>query len=177
MAKKVRPFSIRFAKPWFPSVDTELTTRTSTDTAPDEGALGSRRSSGSDSGSLKGRIHSSFEGREFSFVGSTQRRDVWQSVFNPGRNYNPNNEKVGRSYYDHVDDPKAQPTTWDYILKAENVRKVTEFDVNNDGFVTADEVRSALGTSVTIEDMIRKTDKFGDGRVAYKEFFELIREN
>ena len=99
---------------------------------------------------------------------------MWQSVFNPGRNYNT---EKGRSYFDYVDDPKAHPTTWEYILKSENVRKVAEFDVNNDGFVTAEEVRSALGTSTTIEDLIRKTDKHGDGRVAYKEFFDLIREN
>lgn len=102
---------------------------------------------------------------------------MWQSVFNPGRNYSLNNEKVGRSYFDYVDDPKAQPTTWEYICKSENVKKVAEFDVNNDGFVTADEVRSALGSTVTIEDMISKTDKHGDGRVAYKEFFALIRDS
>jgi len=83
---------------------------------------------------------------------------------------------MGRSYFDTVDDPKSQPTTWDYILKSENVRKVAEFDVNNDGFVTAEEVRSTLGTTKTIEDLIKRTDKHGDGRVAYQEFFDLVRE-
>jgi len=100
---------------------------------------------------------------------------VWQSVFNPGRNYS--SDRGSRSYFDHVDDPKSHPTTWEYILRSENIKKVSGFDVNNDGFVTADEVRTALGTSDTIEDLIRKTDKHGDGRVEYKEFFDLIRQN
>eukprot|EP00210_Caulerpa_lentillifera_P008408 g8020.t1 len=111
-----------------------------------------------------------------SVKGTAQQTDVWRSVFNPGRNYNVVGDKMGRSYFDTVDDPKMQPTTWDYILKSENVRKVAAFDVNKDGFVTAEEVRSTLGTSQTIEDLIKRTDKHSDGRVAYKEFFELMKK-
>eukprot|EP00210_Caulerpa_lentillifera_P003716 g3549.t1 len=131
--------------------------------------------------SMDSDTRSCIEGRKStssvsSFNGSPTHTDVWQTVFNPGRNYNVVGDKMGRSYFDTVDDPKKQPTTWDYILKSENVRKVSEFDVNNDGFVTAEEVRSTLGSTQTIEDLIKKTDKHGDGRVAYREFFDLLRE-
>lgn len=34
--------------------------------------------------------------------------------------------KVGRSYYDVVDKDVKHPTTWDYILKSDNMKRVDE---------------------------------------------------
>lgn len=47
------------------------------------------------------------------------RQDVWQSVFNPGKNYKSN---AGRSTYDTVNDAK-EPTTWDMVLESQHSRK------------------------------------------------------
>jgi len=48
------------------------------------------------------------------------KQDVWQSVFNPGRNYKT--APGGRSSYDNVGADKS-PTTWDMHLQSQNPKK------------------------------------------------------
>lgn len=38
--------------------------------------------------------------------------NVWQSTFNPGRNFNMAGKSLPRDYFDNVDDPKHAPSTW-----------------------------------------------------------------
>lgn len=104
--------------------------------------------------------------------------EVWRSVFNPGRNYNMSDKKVGRNFYDHVDSPKA-PTTWEYIVKADHLKQVSfaQFDKNADGYISADELRSTLGPSANVDALIKQADKNKDGRIDYKEFCDILRES
>lgn len=103
------------------------------------------------------------------------RKDVWQGVFNPGRNFNM--DKVGRNYFDHVENPKSSPTTWEYIVKAEHLKQLSfaAFDKNSDGFITADELRQTLGKGANVEDLIQQADRNGDGKIDYQEFCDLLR--
>lgn len=41
-------------------------------------------------------------------------------------------EKVGRNYFDNVENPKNSPTTWEYIVKAEHLKQLSfaHFDKN-----------------------------------------------
>jgi len=105
-----------------------------------------------------------------------RRKDVWQGVFNPGRNFNM--DKVGRNYFDHVENPKSSPTTWEYIVKAEHLKQLSfaHFDKNADGFITADELRDTLGNSANVEDLIKQADRNGDGKIDYSEFCDLLRK-
>jgi len=54
------------------------------------------------------------------------------------------------------------------------------FDVNNNGFITAKELRKVmtnLGEKLTddeVEEMIKEADKDGDGRVNYEEFAAMM---
>jgi len=102
-------------------------------------------------------------------------KDVWQGVFNPGRNYNM--EKVGKNYFDHVENPKNSPTTWEYIVKAEHLKQLSfaAFDRNSDGFITADELRQTLGRGANVEDLIKQADRNGDGKIDYQEFCDLLK--
>lgn len=86
---------------------------------------------------------------------------------------------VGRTYYDAVDDPKKQPTTWEYIVKAEHLKQVSfaQFDRNADGFISAEELRSTLGPSANVDALIRQADKSGDGKINYKEFCDILKES
>lgn len=113
-----------------------------------------------------------------SSVGSPAGSDVWRSVFNPGKNYNMK-EKVGRTYFDHVDNPKSQPTTWEYIVKSDHLKQISfaQFDKNGDGFISADELRSTLGPSANVDALIKQADKNKDGRIDYKEFCDILRES
>lgn len=114
-----------------------------------------------------------------SSIGSPAGSDVWRSVFNPGRNYSMHDKGVGRTYYDAVDDPKKQPTTWEYIVKAEHLKQVSfaQFDRNADGFISAEELRSTLGPSANVDALIRQADKSGDGKINYKEFCDILKES
>lgn len=105
-----------------------------------------------------------------------RRKDVWQGVFNPGRNFNM--DKVGRNYFDHVENPKSSPTTWEYIVKAEHLKQLSfaTFDKNADGFITAEELRDTLGHSANVEDLIKQADRNGDGKIDYSEFCDLLRK-
>lgn len=49
------------------------------------------------------------------------------------RNYNMSDKKVGRTFYDHVDNPKAHPTTWEYIVKADALKQVSLAQLDKNG--------------------------------------------
>jgi len=86
--------------------------------------------------------------------------NVWQSVFNPGRNMSM--QQTTRDYFDHPDDSKA--TTWDHVLKSEKVKEMTfnQLDKNRDGFITADELKVEMsGSSANVTEMIKQADKNG----------------
>lgn len=85
--------------------------------------------------------------------------------------------KAGKSFYDTVKNPKDEPSSWDYILKGEQMRRVAfaAIDENNDGFLDKNELRKALGESDEVEKLIKVADKNGDGRIDYKEFCQLLR--
>ncbi|KAK9806722.1 hypothetical protein WJX72_000570 [[Myrmecia] bisecta] len=101
--------------------------------------------------------------------------DVWRSVFNPGSNANIG--KVGADYYDRVDDSKRQPTTWEYIIRAERKKAFDSLDKSADGFIDADDLVAVLGHSHDAERLIKEADKNGDGKIDYKEFCELLKNN
>ncbi|CAD7704063.1 unnamed protein product [Ostreobium quekettii] len=107
---------------------------------------------------------------------SGARKDVWQGVFNPGRNFNM--DKVGKNYFDHVENPKSSPTTWEYIVKADHLKQLSfaHFDKNADGFITADELRETLGHGANVEGLIKQADRNGDGKIDYMEFCDLLRK-
>lgn len=102
----------------------------------------------------------------------------WQSVFNPGRNYNPNMQ-MGRSYYDTVDPHHRTPTTWEYILKSENMKQLSfaQLDKNADGVIDASDLRHALGPQANVDELIHQADKNGDGKIDYYEFCEMMKNN
>ncbi|KAF6264776.1 hypothetical protein COO60DRAFT_1482567 [Scenedesmus sp. NREL 46B-D3] len=77
---------------------------------------------------------------------SSSKPNVWRSVFDPGSN--PNIDRQGSNYYDTVKDPKASPSTWEMILKAEDFRRRSfgDLDKDKDGFVDA-AVRTSLAAA------------------------------
>jgi hypothetical protein len=106
-----------------------------------------------------------------------RKANVWESVFNPGRNYNMEG-RVGASQFDNPDSPGGRSTTvWDEILKAETVRSFSDLDKDGDGFITASELRQALGKDVSIDALIKEADKNGDGKIDYQEFSDLLRHS
>ncbi|MEU6997455.1 EF-hand domain-containing protein [Nonomuraea sp. NPDC046570] len=54
------------------------------------------------------------------------------------------------------------------------------FDADNDGLITADEIREAskaLGQTISdaeVENAIKVADRDGDGRIALEEFIQLV---
>lgn len=106
-----------------------------------------------------------------------RKANVWESVFNPGRNYNMEG-RVGASQFDNPDSPGGRSTTvWDEILKAETVRSFSDLDKDGDGFITTSELRQALGKDVSIDALIKEADKNGDGKIDYQEFSDLLRHS
>lgn len=110
---------------------------------------------------------------------SVRKANVWESVFNPGRNYNMEG-RVGASQFDKPDSPGGRSTTvWDEILKAQTVRDLafSDLDKDRDGFITADELHRVLGKDAAVDALILEADKNGDGKIDYKEFSDLLRHS
>ena len=85
---------------------------------------------------------------------------------------------MGASQFDNPDSPGGRSTTvWDEILKAETVRSFSDLDKDGDGFITASELRQALGKDVSIDALIKEADKNGDGKIDYQEFSDLLRHS
>mgnify|MGYP001975267030 FL=1 len=106
-----------------------------------------------------------------------RKANVWESVFNPGRNYNMEG-RVGASQFDNPDSPGGRSTTvWDEILKAETVRSFSDLDQDGDGFITASELRKALGQDASVSSLIEEADRNGDGKIDYQEFRDLLRHS
>ena len=106
-----------------------------------------------------------------------RKANVWESVFNPGRNYNMEG-RVGASQFDNPDSPGGRSTTvWDEILKAETVRSFSDLDQDGDGFITASELRKALGQDASVRSLIEEADRNGDGKIDYQEFRDLLRHS
>lgn len=106
---------------------------------------------------------------------SPTRTDTWQSVFNPGRNFN--RTSVGRSNYDYVDDKKKAPTTWEMILRADEIKHLTfaGMDKDADGYIGAEDLRHHLGSQEHVAQLIKQADKNNDGKIDIHEFSELMR--
>ena len=49
------------------------------------------------------------------------------------------------------------------------------FDRDNDGFITADELRLKLGSQADVSQLIAAADKNNDGKIDYGEFCELLK--
>jgi hypothetical protein len=107
---------------------------------------------------------------------ASPRTNVWQDVFNPGKNFS--NKMADRSYYDNVDDKKVAPSTWEYILHAENLKRLSfaGLDKDGDGFIDAKELRTALGPQANVQHLIEQADRNGDGKIDFYEFQELLRK-
>jgi len=77
--------------------------------------------------------------------------------------------------------PVAQPITEANMVELREAFQV--FDLNNDGFISHDELSSAmrnfghLVTKTELDEMIRLVDKDGNGLVDFKEFLELMDSN
>ena len=110
-------------------------------------------------------------------TGSQRKANVWESVFNPGRNYNMEG-RVGASQFDNPDSPGGRSTTvWDEILKAQTIREFAQLDMDGDGFITAKELRSVLGEDAAVSSLIQEADKNGDGKIDFQEFNDLLRHS
>lgn len=108
---------------------------------------------------------------------SQRKANVWESVFNPGRNYNMEG-RVGASQFDNPDSPGGRSTTvWDEILKAQTIREFAQLDKDGDGFITAKELRAALGKDAAVSALIQEADKNGDGKIDVQEFNDLLRHS
>ena len=66
---------------------------------------------------------------------------------------------------------------WDHIIKSERQKAFSAFDRDNDGFITADELRLKLGAQADVGQLIAAADKNGDGKIDYGEFCELLRNS
>jgi len=108
---------------------------------------------------------------------SQRKANVWESVFNPGRNYNMEG-RVGASQFDNPDSPGGRSTTvWDEILKAQTIREFAQLDTDGDGFITAKELRAALGKDAAVSALIQEADKNGDGKIDVQEFNDILRHS
>lgn len=105
-------------------------------------------------------------------VGNNTNTNVWQGVFNPGKNNS--GKQTTAQWFDNPGDSKA--TTWDFILKANNVKSFHQLDKNGDGFITPDELKKELRTSsFDTAALIKQADKNGDGKISLQEFNEIFR--
>ncbi len=105
-------------------------------------------------------------------------QSTWSSVFNPGRNNNPDANSPGANQYDHVHAPADDPrSVWEEVIKAERVKTFAGLDRDADGFITAADLKAALGPGADVDQLIKAADKKGDGRVGYAEFSELLRNS
>jgi hypothetical protein len=102
------------------------------------------------------------------------KRNVWRDTFNPGSNLDMH--KAGKDMYDTVEDPKKEPTTWQYIIRSENLRRFQEFDQDKDGFINAKDLRDKLGDGADVAGLIKQADKNGDGKIDHHEFSELLKQ-
>jgi hypothetical protein len=100
-----------------------------------------------------------------------RKSEVWRSVFNPGRNFKP----MGSSYYDNVDG--KGPTTWQMILKSENMRTFAALDKDEDGYISREDLSKHLGNSQDVSELIQQADKNRDGKIDYQEFLEVLRNH
>ena len=48
---------------------------------------------------------------------------------------------------------------------------------DNDGFVTAEDLKSKLGSQEDVGQLIAAADKNGDGKIDYAEFCELLKNS
>lgn len=108
---------------------------------------------------------------------SGDRSRAWADTFNPGRNYHNNYKAVGNDYFDHVDKKPGNNSIWDHIIKSERQKAFSSFDRDNDGFVTADDLRMKLGAQADVAQLIAAADRNGDGKIDYSEFCELIKNS
>ena len=105
-------------------------------------------------------------------------RATWASVFNPGRNNNPAATSPGADQYDHTHAPADDPrSVWDEVIKAERMKSFASLDKDNDGFISAADLRAALGPGADVDQMVRAADTSGDGKVDYADFSELLRNS
>lgn len=101
-------------------------------------------------------------------------RSHWaQGTFNPGRNFNM---PKSTERFDKVE--PGSPTTWDYIVRAQNIKKAdfAQFDTNGDGFITADELRKGMGGADAggMSQLMKVADRDGDGRISRDEWSAVM---
>eukprot|EP01133_Synstelium_polycarpum_P009777 gene9777-11416_t len=63
---------------------------------------------------------------------------------------------------------------------AELKESFLQMDADGDGFITASELRGAMGESANsneIEEMIRQADTDGNGQVDYNEFIQMMTKD
>jgi len=101
------------------------------------------------------------------------KKDPWASVFNPGRNYNPNMQ--GSNYFDKAE--KGDHTVWEEIIKGERMRLFQSFDKDEDGFLNKDDLKKLLGNQQDVDQLIAAADTNGDGKISFYEFNELLRNS
>eukprot|EP00211_Chloroparvula_japonica_P015420 CAMPEP_0119118486 /NCGR_PEP_ID=MMETSP1310-20130426/342_1 /TAXON_ID=464262 /ORGANISM="Genus nov. species nov., Strain RCC2339" /LENGTH=221 /DNA_ID=CAMNT_0007107853 /DNA_START=205 /DNA_END=870 /DNA_ORIENTATION=+ len=111
-----------------------------------------------------------------------ERRDVWEQVFNPGRNYHMN-RNYGASRFDRPAEGKKH-TVWDEIVKAETIRELGRagfdtLDRDHDGYVDANELRMHLRPSSPgkVENLMKLADKDRDGKINLEEFMHLLKQS
>jgi len=105
-------------------------------------------------------------------------RTTWSSVFNPGRNNNPAAASPGNDQYDHTHEPGDDSrSVWEEVIKAERVKSFASLDKDQDGYISAGDLKAALGPGVDVDQMIQAADKNRDGKVDFADFSELLRNS
>jgi Ca2+-binding EF-hand superfamily protein len=79
---------------------------------------------------------------------------------------------MGSNYYDNVDG--KGPTTWQMILRSENMRTFAAIDKDEDGYISREDLSKHLGNSKDVNELIEQADKNKDGKVDYQEFLEML---
>mmetsp|Transcript_13234 Transcript_13234/g.40093 ORF Transcript_13234/g.40093 Transcript_13234/m.40093 type:complete len:153 (+) Transcript_13234:64-522(+) len=111
-----------------------------------------------------------------------QGSNVWQSVFNPGRNYSAVSQRKSIDKYDHVhrddDNPK---TMWEQILKSQNLSRLSttfsSIDKDGDGYLGADDLKAAFPKGADVHRLIDSADTNKDGKISLEEFKKMMRDS
>jgi len=83
-------------------------------------------------------------------------------------------KKHDASHFDS--DPNNAATTWQMIIRSENLKRFGSLDADKDGFISAEDLRIKLGRSADVEGLIKQADKNNDGKLSYTEFEAILRD-
>lgn len=104
----------------------------------------------------------------------SQGANVWQGVFNPGRNYSDRAQRTSRDYFD-----SGKATVWDQYVKSQTLQRLSfsDLDKDGDGYLNANDLQQHFGRDANVDRMIQAADKDKDGRISLAEFREMVQNS